>query len=250
MPANYSKQEKELGRTKWYYRGYNRSIIGPYPTEEEAFDSAANHGQTPLGHHRGRAEPRHCGVLERRARKNFKLYNETHRLSPHTWVFYFLLKGEQPMSDLENINNDKDEDINVEGVEGFESEPVRTPTKLDKFKKHLKDNRAVYIALGVGVAIGTVATLVIFKRDAIVITINDSFNITNRATKTNTVVTNLTRQGHPGFKVRCNETGVVFPSIHNAAKSMDMNPSQLSQHLQGKLPHVKGKTFTKLGEMA
>jgi hypothetical protein len=44
MPANYSKQEKELGRTKWYYRGYNRSIIGPYPTEEEAFDSAANHG--------------------------------------------------------------------------------------------------------------------------------------------------------------------------------------------------------------
>jgi hypothetical protein len=154
------------------------------------------------------------------------------------------------MSDLENINNDKDEDINVEGVEGFESEPVRTPTKLDKFKKHLKDNRAVYIALGVGVAIGTVATLVIFKRDAIVITINDSFNITNRATKTNTVVTNLTRQGHPGFKVRCNETGVVFPSIHNAAKSMDMNPSQLSQHLQGKLPHVKDKTFTKLGEMA
>ncbi len=61
-------------------------------------------------------------------------------------------------------------------------------------------------------------------------------------------ITMLARRGHPGNIVRCNETGELFASQRRASEMMNVSRYDLTQHLQGEQPHVKGLTFTKLGE--
>lgn len=121
--------------------------------------------------------------------------------------------------------------------------------KLDKVKAHLKENRKVYIAAGVGIAVGVVATVVVLKvkgsgnATTVVRQINYKSNPV-----TNIVTTNLARRGHPGNLIMCNETGEVFASQQRAADLLGLSAGNLSQHLKGNHEHVGGFTFTYLGE--
>ena len=65
---------------------------------------------------------------------------------------------------------------------------------------------------------------------------------------TQNVVTVIEREGrgHPGYLVRCLETGRVFPSQDAAARSIGAYPSILSSHLQGKHSDVFGLHFERI----
>jgi len=52
--------------------------------------------------------------------------------------------------------------------------------------------------------------------------------------------------GRPSYKIRCNETGVIFSSLKDAAKEMGLWRSSLSKHINGQRSHVSGYTFTRL----
>lgn len=56
------------------------------------------------------------------------------------------------------------------------------------------------------------------------------------------------RRGHPGYVVRCLETGEIFASIRRAAEANGISASTLRQHLAGKQDAVSGLHFEKLGE--
>lgn len=118
--------------------------------------------------------------------------------------------------------------------------------KLERVKKHFKDNSKLYLGIGIGVVVSAVG--------------GAAFANTNTGKSTikmialgwkpvnNLVTVELERRGHPGYLVQWVETGDVFPSQNHAAEVLGINPATMSQHLNGKVPHIKGKTFARLGE--
>ena len=53
----------------------------------------------------------------------------------------------------------------------------------------------------------------------------------------------LMREGKLGMSIRCLETGEVFPSINEAARSLGISKSNLRLHLKGRNKHAAGYTF-------
>ncbi len=118
--------------------------------------------------------------------------------------------------------------------------------RIVKVKNHLKENRVTYF-VGAGCTVVGVAVGVIVFGNGVQIV--DSLKLINWKSP-HTSQTVLIRQGHPGYIVRCKETGALFPSQNAAAKAMGINQGSLSQHLAGKFPQAGGHTFECLGEVA
>ncbi len=126
--------------------------------------------------------------------------------------------------------------------------------RVEKIKNHIRENKQIYIGTGLGFAAGVITILVVKKLSE-----TDEDNASNEnkqvvvAWKTgdvtqNIIQTALSRRGHPGNLILCNETGEVFASQARAAAAMNIWPSNLSSHLNGKNDSVGGYTFTNLGE--
>lgn len=56
------------------------------------------------------------------------------------------------------------------------------------------------------------------------------------------------RSGRPGLRLRCDQTGIIFSSIKEAAAAMFLGRGNLSEYVNGKIKHVKGYTFTILDD--
>lgn len=54
------------------------------------------------------------------------------------------------------------------------------------------------------------------------------------------------RAGHPGINVRCNQTGVIFASITEAAKAMHLDATSICNVIRGKQRAANGYTFSKV----
>jgi hypothetical protein len=52
--------------------------------------------------------------------------------------------------------------------------------------------------------------------------------------------------GQPGHPIRCNQTGVVYPSITEACAKLGLLRTSMSHHLSGKRPSLGGYTFSKI----
>ena len=119
-------------------------------------------------------------------------------------------------------------------------------SKIDKIRTHISENKNVYIAAGVGVTVGAVLVGGMFYGRQVII--NDSLNVSVNSPKTNIVIANLTRRGHPGNIIRCVETGEVFASQRRAAEALGLNRIDIYKMLKGELDNVKGLSFENLGE--
>jgi hypothetical protein len=123
-------------------------------------------------------------------------------------------------------------------IQPTEETPEMSNT-ASRIKTHLGEHKGVYITAAVATGVGVAVGLGLANKDAIRILV-----IGNN----NTVVAVLERRGHPGYLVRCLETGEVYSSINRAAKACSVNAGNLCRHLNGHLDHVKGLHFEKLGE--
>lgn len=115
--------------------------------------------------------------------------------------------------------------------------------QFEKVKTHVKNNKKVYIAAGVGVAVGA----------GVVLCLGDRVNVTQIAIGKNNVLkqtTLLVRRGHPGFVIKCKETGEVFASQNRAAEALGVSARSIARHLKGEHPNAGGFTFENLGEAA
>lgn len=119
--------------------------------------------------------------------------------------------------------------------------------RIERIKLHVVENKKYYLIGAGGIIVG--AAGMYFFRNPQVITKNVSL-LSYKPTQSNTVIVSLTRRGHPGNIVRCLETGEAFASQKRAAIATGVSPGNLSRHLSGKLPHVKGLHFENLGEAA
>jgi hypothetical protein len=130
------------------------------------------------------------------------------------------------------------------------SATTRTTNKESKIKKHFKENKKAYICAAGGVFIGVIGTFAFASRVE-VIQIVDAIKLQWKSPTTNEIITILVPRECPrAVPVMCNETGEVFASINRAAHLLEVAQSAISRNLSGETPHVKGLTFTKLGEAA
>ena len=123
--------------------------------------------------------------------------------------------------------------------------------RIDRVKKHFADNKGAYIAGGVGVLIGAaVATVVVLKQTEGNKAIVDSYNLIKYKSPhtSQTVQILLPALGNPGNAVQCIETGTVYASQGEAARTLKIDPSIISRHLNGKQEHVGGNHFKKITE--
>jgi len=122
--------------------------------------------------------------------------------------------------------------------------------KLDKVKQHFKRNSKLYLGIGIGVGVTLIGGAIFAKTPSGQAAIKNVVAMNWKPTVNNTLVytEGLERRGHPGYIVKCIETGEVFASQQRASDLLNLNPSDLSKHLNGESNHVKGLTFERLGE--
>jgi hypothetical protein len=126
---------------------------------------------------------------------------------------------------MKNQIEDKIESVKI-------GDKVKQTTR--KIKIHFRKNQQFYKGVGLGVAI--------------VLAVRRPIKIAPIFNNTNMVITDLSRRGHPGNLTQCIETDEVFASQSRAADIMGIARPNLVSHLNGKLPHVGGYTFKRLGE--
>lgn len=129
---------------------------------------------------------------------------------------------------------------------------VRTAQKARAVKSHIQNHKAVYVSgvscLVVGALAGAISSGKMENKQ-----FADAWKILHIQYKSPNVnnleqTTVLVRRGHPGNIVKCVETGEIFASQQRASEALGISASNLSRHLRGDMPHVKGLTFEGLGE--
>lgn len=122
--------------------------------------------------------------------------------------------------------------------------------RFEKVKQHIQENKTVYVTSGATFVIGGVAALVFIPRN---IQIVDAMNLKLWSPTTSNVTQIIvapTRRMHPGYIVRCKETGEVAASIRRMASIKNVNLKDLNKHLHGLLPDVDNLHYEILGEAA
>jgi hypothetical protein len=111
--------------------------------------------------------------------------------------------------------------------------------KAQAVKEHIIRNKVVYISGGVSFLAG-VTTALIINRNQTRISVNNAekvlFNWYNF---------NL-GPGRPGTMLHHIETGDVYRSQRDAARSLGLNETTLSQYLNGTRDHVSGQHFARV----
>lgn len=118
--------------------------------------------------------------------------------------------------------------------------------RIEKIKKHIKENRKVYVAAIAGAAIGAVGVIVL-KDTPTMVSIKETLNFKWRSPTTNNVIV-FPALGDPGNVVQVVETGTIYASQGQAARELGVSATEISQHLNGKNPDVKGKHLKVLGK--
>lgn len=54
------------------------------------------------------------------------------------------------------------------------------------------------------------------------------------------------RRGHPGTVIRCDQTGITFPTIKSAVDALGIASASIFKHLKGERRSVGGYTFTRV----
>lgn len=122
--------------------------------------------------------------------------------------------------------------------------------RVEEVREHIKENRSVYISSGISLVAGLGMGLAMRNKTVAIQKAKNVGLIVWKPVQNLEQTTTLIRRGHPGFVIKCQETGEVFASKNRAAEVMGVNRANLNLHLQGKMPSVNGYHFVNLGEAA
>jgi hypothetical protein len=143
----------------------------------------------------------------------------------------------------------------------IEDETVIETSKIEKIKQHIKDNKKTYITGTICFIAGAVVGVFAFTRRSV--TPEEQYAdfrayIANRIKgHHNSMTNNNTFQtisqygnpiGRPGTPVVDTTTWKRFESESLAARTLDVAPARISDHLAGRTNHVKGHTFKRVSD--
>ena len=123
---------------------------------------------------------------------------------------------------------------------------------IDEVKAHVSRHKTAYL-IGAGIGIAGITFLIMRGRHVGVLRVPyGSDEVTVRpltffSNRTNVVtIIDKGTKGAPSWVVHCKETGEVFKSQLEAAKTMNLSPSNLSSHLNGRYSDVSGFHFERI----
>lgn len=116
---------------------------------------------------------------------------------------------------------------------------------VTKVKTHLKENKELYIVGGVSAVVGGVLTYAATKSTPAV---NNSQSQLIAINSPQTMEVFIEALGDPGNIIQDVDTGIIYASQGQAARELGVSASQMSKHMTGKLEHVNGHRFVKLGK--
>ena len=126
--------------------------------------------------------------------------------------------------------------------------------KLENVKAHLKANKNIYIAAGIGVLVGVIVGAggtMYLKRNAKSITqvINNVAPVFNDtvAPVFNDNSSTVSLGGHLHKIVKCLETGEIFEKVSESAKSAGVPLSLMSKHLNGHTDSINDLHYEIIG---
>jgi hypothetical protein len=116
---------------------------------------------------------------------------------------------------------------------------------IEKIKQHVVRNKTAYLAGGVCFVLGA-ATAIALKDKGSLVSVKEFLNMKwHSPTMTNIIMPSL---GDPGNVVRDLDTGTIWASQGQSARSFGVDPWVVSNHLKGLLPDVKGHHLEVLGK--
>lgn len=110
---------------------------------------------------------------------------------------------------------------------------------FEKAKKHVQDNKTVYITGAACLASGVLIGVAVTPKQIII----QGAGVAYKSPVLNAAHQTLVRRGHPGYVVRCLETGEVWASLSQAAKSAGVSRAVLKKLAD------EGAGFEIIGEM-
>jgi hypothetical protein len=122
-------------------------------------------------------------------------------------------------------------------------------------KEHFNKYKLVYISAGVSITIAGITCTLMRGRYAELLSGSDTAEnsvfvrpLSILSNQRNNIVTVIERagQGHPGYLVRCLETGTIFSSQKQAAIMHGVSDAILSLHVRGKIPNINGLHFERV----
>ena len=114
-----------------------------------------------------------------------------------------------------------------------------------KVKGHFKKHKVKYIVGGACLVVGGAVGYYLGNKGIINVQLVNTGSVEQHQYIDKSVRI-LTKKGHPGNKIMCNETREIFNSQKEASESLGLSSSKLSKHLTGKQATVDGYTFTKM----
>ncbi|MET0786525.1 MAG: hypothetical protein ABWY25_07465 [Paenisporosarcina sp.] len=127
--------------------------------------------------------------------------------------------------------------------------------KIERLKKHVKENKAVYIKTAAGVAVGMVIGAFVFPRKSITNEQNirayfankfGGYKPTNNTVQTISMYGNVI--GRPGNRVIDLDTMREYKSQSLAAISAGVSNTSMWRHLNGEYSEVNGRRFARILE--
>lgn len=116
-----------------------------------------------------------------------------------------------------------------------------------KVKGHFKKHKVKYIVGGACLVVGGAVGYYLGNKGIINVQLVNTGSVEQHLTIDKSINI-LTRRGHAGNIVRCMETGETFASQNRAAQLLDINPSELSNHIRGNRDNAGGLHFEKIDD--
>ncbi len=115
--------------------------------------------------------------------------------------------------------------------------------RIEKIKTHLHENKDRYLIGGCCTVVSGAAMFVIGRSEARAEIVQKITQIGFKNEGANNVVINLVERSTPSKPVHLVGTNLYFNSLSEAARETGHHLSQLSKHINGHLPNLKGDIF-------
>jgi hypothetical protein len=116
--------------------------------------------------------------------------------------------------------------------------------KIEKMKTHFRENKNVYIAVGISSAVTAASILLVLNRSESGAQIVQKITpVLSWRPESNNVIVEFLERSTPSKPVHLVGTNLYFNSIREAARETGHSISMISRNINGHIPDCKGDAF-------